>query len=254
MESKPSKPWADTPYPLVPTPSLTRPLKTSHYSVTIATEMAHAHNTFIRALNSIYNQAPNVTNPTDIKDFLFYCNCWYKTVEHHHNYEETLFFPEVERIAKKPGLMQQNVEQHHAFHPGFHRFRDFSEQTVPEKYDATVLRGIMDDFSMILSKHLAEEIDTLLSLNDCDEKELKKAWKTLEAKVLASADKYTLFPLFFGCVDDTYENSFHKGAFPPTPWFVPYLIKYWYGRRYSGSWRFSPCDGFGRPRPLMFLN
>lgn len=63
---------------------------------------------------------------------------------------------------------------------------------MPEKYDATVLRGIMDDFSMILSKHLAEEIDTLLSLNDCDEKELKKAWKTLEAKVLASADKVSV--------------------------------------------------------------
>ncbi len=189
MESKPSKPWADTPYPLVPTPSVTRPLKTSHFSVHMATGMAHAHNTFIRALNAIYNQAPNVTNPTDIKDFLFYCNCWYQTVEHHHNQEETFLFPEIERIANKPGLMQQNVEQHHAFLPGFYRFRDFSEQTTPEKYDAKVLMGIMDDFAMILSKHLAEEVDTLLGLDDCDERELKKVWKVLENRMLDGADK-----------------------------------------------------------------
>ena len=190
MESKPlKKPWADTPYPLVPTPSVTRPLKTSHFSVHMATEMTHAHNTFIRALNAIYNQAPNVTKPADIKDFLFYCNCWYKTVEYHHDHEETVFFPEIERIAKKPGLMQQNVEQHHAFEPGFHRFRDFSEQTLPENYDGMVLRGIMDEFSMILSKHLADEIDTLLSLDDCDETELKKLWKMLEDGVLEGADK-----------------------------------------------------------------
>ena len=198
MASKPSKPWADTPYPLVPTPSVTRPLKTSHFSVLMATGMAHAHNTFIRALNAIYNQAPYVTNPTDIKDFLFYCNCWYKTVEYHHDHEEAELFPKIERIAKKPGLMQQNVEQHHAFHPGFHRFRDFSEQTTPEKYDATVLRGIMDDFSMILSNHLAEEIDTLLSLGDCDERELKKMWKAFEDGVLAGADKVRSSIIFIG--------------------------------------------------------
>ena len=189
MESKPSKPWADTPYTLVATPSVTRDLKTSHFSVYMATDMTHAHNTFIRALNAIYNQAPNVTNRTDIQDFLFYCKCWCQTLELHHHHEETALFPEIERLAKKPGLMEQNVEQHHAFHPGLHRFKDFSKQTLPEKYDAVVLRGIMDEFAEILSKHLAEEIDTLLGLDDCDEQELKKAWKVFEKRVYSDADK-----------------------------------------------------------------
>jgi len=71
--------------------------------------MAHAHNTFLRALNSIYQSAPHVHTPTDIRDLLFYGTCWYSMVEHHHHFEETDFFPAVERIAGKPGLMQQNV-------------------------------------------------------------------------------------------------------------------------------------------------
>ena len=65
--------------------------------------------------------------------------------------------------------------------------------------------------------------------------------------------QYTVYPMVMGTIDDTYENGMHKGLFPPTPWFVPYLIKYWYERRHEGSWRFSPCDGFGKPRELMFL-
>ena len=60
---------------------------------------------------------------------------------------------------------------------------------MPEKYDATVLRRIMDDFAMILSKHLAEEIDTLLGLDDCDEGELKKMYKVFENEAVAGADK-----------------------------------------------------------------
>lgn len=103
------KSWADGPYPLIETPSKTRPLKvrlhlsfhqnnwsytfqTSHYSVHVATEMAHTHNSFLRSLNSIYHQAPNVSFHADIRDLLLYCTFWHNTVEHHHNSEETVFF------------------------------------------------------------------------------------------------------------------------------------------------------------------
>lgn len=65
--------------------------------------------------------------------------------------------------------------------------------------------------------------------------------------------QYTVSPTVMGTIGDTYENGMHKGLFPPTPWSVLCLIKYLYERRYAGNWRFSPCDGFGKPDPLMFL-
>jgi hypothetical protein len=57
--------------------------------------------------------------------------------------------------------------------------------------------------------------------------------------------------MVMGCIDDTYEGGIHKGLFPQSPFFVPYLVKYWYERRHAGTWKFSPCDGFGKPRPLV---
>lgn len=183
-----TKPWADGPYPLIETPSKTHPLKTSHFCVHIASEMAHAHNTMLRALNSIHHQALHIKSPTDIRDFLFYCSAWYDLVSHHHHAEEAIFFPAVERIAHKPGLMAQNVEQHEAFHPGFDAFRDYVRGTKVEEYDGRVLLGIMDGFAEILGNHLTVEIATLLELKDCDEGELRKAWAELEVKML-DADK-----------------------------------------------------------------
>jgi hypothetical protein len=42
--------------------------------------MALVHNVIIRALNSIYLQAPHV-RPEDVKDFLAYCFCWYQNID-----------------------------------------------------------------------------------------------------------------------------------------------------------------------------
>jgi hypothetical protein len=42
--------------------------------------MAIVHNVIIRALNSIYLQAPHVQQK-DVKDFLAYCYCWYQCID-----------------------------------------------------------------------------------------------------------------------------------------------------------------------------
>ena len=55
-----------------------------------------------------------------------------------------------------------------------------------------ILRGILDDFSHILQQHLAEEIETLLELSYCDERQLKKAFGDFEASIIAGADSVSL--------------------------------------------------------------
>jgi hypothetical protein len=54
-----------------------------------------------------------------------------------------------------------------------------------------------------------------------------------------------------GANDRTFEGGKHN--WPPFPWFVPYMVKYFFARRYKGSWRFSPCTLDGQPRPLEFV-
>lgn len=58
-------------------------------------------------------------------------------------------------------------------------------------------------------------------------------------------------PLALGCVDKTYEGGIHKD-FPPFPFFVPYIVHYWYSRKFAGAWRFCPSDFWGRPKELYF--
>lgn len=59
-----------------------------------------------------------------------------------------------------------------------------------------------------------------------------------------------MFPAGLGGMDNTFEGGKHK--WPPLPFFVPYLVKYVYARRFAGSWRFSPCTIFGQPKELPF--
>lgn len=54
-----------------------------------------------------------------------------------------------------------------------------------------------------------------------------------------------------GSRDVTFEHGMH--TWPPVPFFVPYLVHYFFERRHRGAWRFSPSDTYGRPRKLAFL-
>lgn len=112
--------------------------------------------------------------------FCFCSTFWYNAVEHHNLSEETVFSPAVERIVENPGLMEQNVEPHRAFHPGFHHFRDYCTNTRPGDHNGMKLRATFEDLSAVPQQHLDEEIDTLLAIDYCDKVELKRhswGWK-----------------------------------------------------------------------------
>ncbi len=150
--------------------------------------MSHVHNTLIRGLNSIYLQAPHVSSPIDIRDFLFFCAAWVKTVEHHHDTEERTLFPAIEKFTKKPGLMECNRQQHEIFTPGLDRFLEYAQNTTPERYSFNTLKEIVDNFAPPLMKHLVDEIDTLLGLEGYDSKELMRLW--LDTERVAKGDAH----------------------------------------------------------------
>jgi hemerythrin-like domain-containing protein len=230
--------------------------------------MAHIHNLMIRAMNTIHHQAPHVHQPADIKDLLSYGYMTVNMIEHHHHAEEENLFPDVEEYSGKKGLMEGNKNQHHEFYPGLHAFRDYCQHTKLEDFKPDVLLQIMVDFAPIFRRHLTDEVQTLLELREYDSADLMRIWKKTEKhaadfaswvaqlyfELISHIDRFLqdeIFPLVLGLVDNTFEGGTHK--FPPLPWFAPYVIHYWFGRKHAGAWRFNPSDMWGNPRPLLFV-
>lgn len=134
--------------------------------------MALVHNCLIRALNCIYLQAPNVKSPVDIADLLTFMQAWSLFLHMHHETEEAVCFPEIEKSIGIPGFMEKNVEQHEAFGPGVGEYDVYVKacQEGRETFDGERVRKIIDGFGGILTQHLTEEIDTLLSLEEHNDK------------------------------------------------------------------------------------
>lgn len=61
-------------------------------------------------------------------------------MHHHHDAEEKEFFPSIETISGVEGLMEQNVEQHRAFTPGFEQFEKYCRTCPPTEYMDRSLR------------------------------------------------------------------------------------------------------------------
>jgi hemerythrin-like domain-containing protein len=247
--------WADKPFALISeTGSRNNPeIPSDHPSVFFAQQMAQIHNMIIRALNSIYNQCLAVKGGTqDASDFLKYCQIFYKILEHHHHVEEETFFPDIEALAGKPGIMEANVEQHKDFGAGLADFKTYAFETSRDTYDGQKLKDIIDSFGKIVERHLHDEIPTLLSLHYLDAKKMKEIWAKTEKAAHAGVDPYKGGPMAMGCIDKTFKVDGIPANFPPAPFFVPYLIHYVFSSRHAGAWRFNPCTSFKTPRPLAF--
>jgi hypothetical protein len=167
--------------------------------------MAVSHNIYIRGLNAIYNQAPQVTSPAEIKDFLTFCQIWLEVIHHHHSLEEEIMFLGIERDLDKEGIMQGNLEQHRAFEGAMEEFKRYVEKISTnqgkgeecERYDGVVLRGLIDKFGAVLVEHLHEEIRNLLQVAreyDVSGEVLKKNYLAFEKRLVAESSWVSLPP------------------------------------------------------------
>jgi hemerythrin-like domain-containing protein len=125
--------------------------------------MAISHNVYIRGLNAIYLQAEGVTTPSEIKDFLTFCQIWIEVVHHHHHIEEELFFPGVEKALEQKGIMSKNLEQHKSFETAMEDFGKYVK-TAPSGYSGKELKHLVNRFGKPLVDHLHEEITSLLDI------------------------------------------------------------------------------------------
>ena len=157
--------------------------------------MAYSHNCLLRGLNAIVLQAPHVPSSQqpgykaqDVKDLLFFIESWVKTVDHHHHTEETVMFPEIEKMAGQPGLLSGPQHQHEEFHDGLMQLRDSSAalQKTPQDWTWESTKATIDSFAPALLNHLNEEIDVFLAMDKLDSAGLRQCWDKAETAAKAA--------------------------------------------------------------------
>ncbi|KAJ3546925.1 hypothetical protein NM208_g1769 [Fusarium decemcellulare] len=153
--------FADSPLPMIHTPVfLTK--KTDMWTQG-ASHMCNVHNALFRGFNSIYLQAPYVSE-VDKPDFLGYCKTWCKFLKTHTNEEESGLFPMTETL-----LEDRVFEKMHQEHNDFALAVDVFCQYLYELKDPLHLSAgrmllMMDDFKVPFEKHFRSEIDAIAAL------------------------------------------------------------------------------------------
>ena len=126
---------------------------------------------FLGSIPTVSKHSPTIPSITDMKS-------------HHHLTEEERLFPDIERITGEKGIMERNLEQHHAFLPGLDAFGKYAKECLSKEksFDAKHFVDLMDGFGPALATHLKEEIDTLRSLGKYDVQAIKQAYMGIAAE------------------------------------------------------------------------
>jgi hypothetical protein len=236
--------------------------------------MAMAHNMFMRGLNSIYLQAPHVAKKDDAA-FVRWTLLWCKSIGIHHHNEEHDFFPAIEKMTGQPHIMDGNIEQHHAFHPGLEELERYCNECVGDmsKFEGKRIVEIIDSFGPVLREHLHAEIDTLLSLekfgdqkmagleaaldHDAETSMVRQSAKPNEAFMLTHTKKalglFSALPAMLFCHDVEYENGLWRGWPQNAPTGLFWTCRNISSWAIAGPIRFSACDKSGKMQPLYAL-
>lgn len=189
------KPWADTPYTLIADTTASHPsnahIPEKHYCRDMAYIMAQIHNTILRGINSIYNQAGHIKPGTaDCEDFIFYNRCVYDFLHHHHRMEEEIFFPSLREVTGDPAFCDVLTKEHDVFDAGAEKWKEYIYTVRPEEYDGLKLKALIEGFGLALHDHLVAEIAWLLSMSKYDSNACKKAFMATDKKASADASFY----------------------------------------------------------------
>ncbi|PQE05097.1 hemerythrin HHE cation binding domain-containing protein [Rutstroemia sp. NJR-2017a BVV2] len=244
--------YKDYPLNVINTPKFTTG-KTDPFTME-ASHMALSHNSFIRGFNSIYQQAPRIQLATDRSDFVGYCLAWVDCIDQHHHYEETEFFPALDKAAGKTGLMAGAVDQHAEFHDGLEKFRNYLKDKGPE-FSAEELIATMDSFSQHLHNHLKEEppaIAELARFNTPDTPiDILAIAAAAGKKQVNLPFLLNTLPVFFLNMESVeFENGLWHNSFPPVnkplKWVLTKGAPMWQSR----YWRFASCTADGEFKQL----
>ncbi|KAF2641954.1 hypothetical protein P280DRAFT_489333 [Massarina eburnea CBS 473.64] len=238
--------WETTPIPLIPTPyHLTR--APDQYT-SAASDLALLHNTLIRALNSIYIQAPHVPVP-QYANFVKYSLAAHAALTAHTRFEQALFSPEPEHAPAEPGLVDAtDGEQRRGFVVGVAAWGNWLRSIGERKnnFSGDMCVALMDDFVASVARHFRDGVEMV---RVGEKKRVVAARKREIGRFLGGLGKRSVLPVVCLNHDDDFEGGWH--GFPPVPAVVRWVWRN-FGRLDAEVWGFS-CVGFdGKARALRY--
>ncbi|KAH7385948.1 hypothetical protein BKA66DRAFT_415556 [Pyrenochaeta sp. MPI-SDFR-AT-0127] len=254
-----NKAWADGPCALITTPQYAT--KKDDIFTIGATHMAHIHNSILRGYNSIYLQAPHVTD-VDKPAFIEYARTWYRFVKSHHDDEEEELFPKVEEVVGTKGIWEETHKEHESFLSGLADFEAYlSGLSTPSAFDGDELCRIMSNFQDPFCHHFHHEITTIASFANLtsapapDSPEAQAAslvFKAWGKKTVTKAGTFDVVPFFLMNLDATYEGGIWAN-WPPMPGPIRWGLTNVAGAVHWRWWKFASCDAQGTPKDLFAL-
>lgn len=239
--------FADDYYPLINSIPSDRSLHSSILS------MAQAYNTYIRAINSCYNNAATVERD-ELSDFLFFNQILFNILSQHLRFDKQ----HLQSLIRQPiaGCASMNIHEDSTFHVAFNAWAKYIHSPSSQKfYTSDDLQSCIIKFAPILVQHLHDEVFRLSFLvndNVLIPDHLEKIWSTFEDALSASLDIHTDMALLIGCHDKAFtingcrsEQKFPKLSRPTTT-----LVKRWHSRKHNGAWQFCSSDFNGKRRML----
>ncbi|KAK9489770.1 hypothetical protein V1508DRAFT_427024 [Lipomyces doorenjongii] len=153
----------------------------------------------------------------DVPDFLNYCQAWYWFVVGHHDSEEAVLFPAIEKATGVKGIMDEDVKEGAAFHHGLAEMKSSIETRLatPSKYNGDEFVKIFDSFAEAFHSHLTNEPLKLVSLASYNF-DMKAIGDATTQHALQRYSTTRVLPILWYNVDTKYEGGIWED-FPPLP-------------------------------------
>lgn len=245
--------FADDHYPLISSISQ----YTAHVAAPLL-DMAHAYNTYIRAINSCFNHAMFV-DASEISDFLFFNQTLFNVLSQHLQTEQQYLQPLLHRPASdRQPLFRRSLSIHedNLFVASFQAWGNFiHDQSTQMVYSGDELQAHINSFAPRLVQHLHDGVAQLNELvfdGILMSEHLAKIWSKFEETLANGLDRYTDAALLVGCHDRNFTINGRRSEqhFPKLPTGATTMIKKWHSRRHDSAWRYCSSDFSGRRRFL----
>ncbi|KAK9428120.1 hypothetical protein V1505DRAFT_358110 [Lipomyces doorenjongii] len=169
-------------------------------------------------------------------------NTWYWFVVGHHDSEEAVLFPAIEKATGVKGIMDEDVKEHAAFHHGLAEMKSYIETRLatPSKYNGDEFVKIFNSFAEAFHSHLTNEPLKLVSLASYNF-DMKAIGDATTQHALQRYSTTRVLPILWYNLDTKYEGGIWED-FPPLPapvkWGMVNVMGWWR----SNWWRFSSCS------------
>ncbi|CDO74766.1 hypothetical protein BN946_scf185001.g14 [Trametes cinnabarina] len=199
--------------------------------------MKLAHLTYEKGYDIIL---PLLDNPPkdDLPNFLGYCEAWAHSIVHHHDTEEAVVFP----ILNKKMDFSHEQDQHKAVHHFLDEFLAAikAAQKDKSKFDAAKLKELMLNAKDDIFVHFSEEVvhigPSKLKEAGFTEAECKEIVAALEKHAKSVGDPFLVVPYMRSHTPPEY-----KDIWPPMHWVLRKLVvPFMLAKKHGGYWKYAP--------------